>query len=134
MRTALLLMLAWCLVGDRATPAEPHRSPMDVAVVPGGRLALTANHSADSISLVDLEQGTVLAEQPSGRKPVAVACSRDGKRAAASNLGSGTITLLEIHGDTLTPIGQVAVGAFPRSLTFAPDGQTLYVAVAGTEE
>jgi cytochrome c peroxidase len=138
MRAVALMIVSlcsWCLGGEGiAAPAEPHRSPMDVAVLPGGRHALTANHTADSISLVDLEHGTILAEQPSGRQPVAVASSRDGRRAAVSNLWSGTLTLLEIHEATLKPVGQVAVGAFPRGLAFAPDGQTLYAAIAGAEE
>src|SRR5213593_1629863 len=70
---------------------EPHRSPMDLSVLPGGALVLTANHTSDTVSLVDLEAGKVVAEQPCGRKPVAVACSRDGRLAAVSNLWSGTI-------------------------------------------
>ncbi len=124
-----------CLVGEGFTSlAVPHRSPIDVAVLPGGRYALTANHTASSVSLVDLEQGTVLTEQPCGRKPVAVACSPDGKRAAVSNLWAGTLALLEIHGATLKPRGQVVVGAFPYGLTFAADGQTLYAALSGTDE
>src|SRR5262245_13031275 len=68
-----------------------HCSPIDVALISNGRLALVANHSADSVSLVDLEQGKVLAEQACGRKPVAVAVSADGKRAAVSNLWSGSL-------------------------------------------
>src|SRR5437899_2830228 len=76
----------------RAQP-ERHRSPTDVAVLPGGRLALTANHTSDSVSLIDLMAGTILAEQPCGRKPTAVACSRDGHHAAVSNLWDGTLTL-----------------------------------------
>jgi cytochrome c peroxidase len=63
-----------------------------------------------------------------------VACSRDGKRAAVSNLWSETVTLLEIYGTELRPVAQIRVGAFPRGLTFAPDGAALYVAVAGAEE
>src|SRR5262245_36537989 len=60
---------------------EPHRSPMDVAVLPDGRRVLTANHTADSASLIDLAAGRVLAELPCGHKPAAVACSADGRRA-----------------------------------------------------
>ncbi|HEV3259412.1 MAG TPA: cytochrome c peroxidase [Gemmataceae bacterium] len=109
--------------------AEPHRSPVDLAVLPDSRRALTANHTADSVSLVDLTAGTVLAEQACGRKPAAVACSRNGRRAAVSNLWSGTVTLLEVQKTALKPVGQAAVGPFPRGLAFAPDGRSLYVAV-----
>jgi DNA-binding beta-propeller fold protein YncE len=83
---------------------------------------------------VDLEQGKVLAEQPCGRKPAAVACSPDGTRAAVANLWSGTVTLLEIEKDRLKPAGEVVVGAQPRGLVFSADGKTVHAAVAGADE
>jgi DNA-binding beta-propeller fold protein YncE len=143
MRSFLASLISLCslclcgeLVGDPAAPqeTEPHRSPIAVALVPGGTLALTANHTADTVSLVDLRAGKVLSEPRTGSKPVAVACCRDGQRAAVSNLWSGTVTFLELHGLEVQVIGQVAVGAFPRGLVFAPAGKALYVAVAGADE
>jgi len=38
-------------------PSQPHRSPIDIALVGDGPLALVANHTADSVSLVDLDRG-----------------------------------------------------------------------------
>lgn len=110
---------------------EIHRSPIDVAVLPGGKRALAANHTADSVSLVDLVEGKVLAEQACGRKPAAVACSRDGRNAAVSNLWSGTVTLLNVRDSALVPVAEVALGSMPRGVVFAPDGKSLYVALAG---
>src|SRR5947209_11766705 len=138
----LYFALVWCPVclwAERnLCPApepgvERHRSPVDVAVLPGGR-ALTANQTADSVSLLDLAKGEVLAEQPCGRKPAGVACSRDGRRAAVSNLWSGTLTLLEVQATALRPVGTVAVGAEPRGAVFAPDGASVYVALSGANE
>jgi cytochrome c peroxidase len=80
---------------------------------------------------VDLTKGRVLAEKPCGQKPVAVACSPDGKWAAVSNLWSGTVSFFTIGANTLSRDREMKVGPFPRSLAFAPDGKTLYVAVAG---
>src|SRR5947209_6635876 len=91
-----------------ADEAEPHRSPVDLAVLPDGRRAVTANQTSDTVSLVDLEQGKVLAEVPCGRKPSGVAASPDGKRAAVSNLWSGTVALLEVEPAGLKPVGRVA--------------------------
>src|SRR5262245_47974137 len=131
----LLVLLAGR--GLRSAPEprpEPHRSPMDVAVLSGGQRALAANHTADSVSLIDLAEGKVLAEVSCERRPSAVACSPDGRRAAVSNLWSGTVTLLEIEAGTLRKLGTVAAGAQPRGLVFAPDGASLYVALAGSHE
>jgi cytochrome c peroxidase len=113
---------------------ELHRSPVDVVILADGRRVLTANHTADSVSLVDLGAGKVLAEQACGRKPAAVACSRDGRRAAASNLWSGSVTLLEIDDVHLRRLADVPVGHMPRGLAFAPNGRTLYVALSGAHE
>jgi cytochrome c peroxidase len=95
---------------------------------------LTANHTSDSVSLIDLRAGKVLAELPCGRKPVAVACSADGKRAAVSNLWSARVSLLEIEDSRLKQVGEARLGAFPRGLVFAPDGNTLYAAIGETDE
>lgn len=113
---------------------EPHRSPLDVVVLPDGRRAVTANHTADSVSLIDLAHGLVLAELPCGKKPAGVACSHDGKRVAVSNLWSGTISLFEVRDTKLEPAGTLQVGGAPRGVVFSPDGKSLYVAVTGLDE
>src|SRR5262245_17061392 len=129
---AALLLLATTVgsEGDPAPGGGPPRSPTALALLPGARLALTANEGADSASLVDLSSGRVLAEQPCGRRPCAVAVSPDGTRAAVSNLWSGSLTLLELRGEALQGVGTVPVGGAPRGLAFAPDGASLHAAVA----
>jgi cytochrome c peroxidase len=142
-KSCLVLALALCSLLPGAGPEvrsaadgrpEPHRSPADVAVLPDGRRALSANLTADSASLVDLVAGKVLAEATCGHRPAAVACSADGRRAAVSNLWSGTLTLLEVREAALRSGGEIAVGPLPRGLVFAPDGESLYAAVAGANE
>jgi DNA-binding beta-propeller fold protein YncE len=125
----MLLLIVAALDPLSSNPTVRHRSPVDVIVLPGGRLALTANQTADSVSLVDLRAGKVVAEAPSGRRPAAVACSPDGKHAAVSNLWSATISLFDVSPSGLTAAGAVDVGPFPRGLAFSPDGRTLYAAV-----
>jgi YVTN family beta-propeller protein len=115
-----------CLCG---LSADTNRSPIDIALLPGGRV-LTANHTADSVSLVDLENGKVLADVSCGRKPSAISCSRDGTRAVVCNLWSGTVTLIGVRRSSLDPLGGIAVGPLPRGSAFSPDGDTVYVTVA----
>lgn len=130
-------LLAW---GEAPRPSsveprgEPHRSPIDLAVLPGGTRALSANHTADSLSLLDLTAGTVLAEHACGRKPAGVACSADGRRAAVSNLWSGTVTLFDVGERSLRRLAEVEVGAQPRGLVFTPDGGSLYIAASAADE
>jgi cytochrome c peroxidase len=121
--------------GEKTLPVPPkHHSPIDVALISTGRLALVTNHTADSVSLVDLEQGKVLSEQACGRKPVAVAVSADGRRAAVSNLWSGSLTLLAVRDQMLEKLRDEPVGAFPRGLVFARDGKSLFAALSGQDE
>jgi len=145
MRNASCLFLAiLCLwgyfhapAGEKAhqnKPVELHRSPIDIALLADGGLAVVANHGADSVSLVDLEQGKALAEKACGRKPVAVAVSADGRRVAVSNLWSGSLTLLALRDKSLEKIRDVPVGAFPRGLVFSSDGRSIFVALAGQDE
>jgi YVTN family beta-propeller protein len=128
--SSILFSVSLCLCGESS---QPHRSPVDAALLPGGRLALTANHTSDSVSLVDLSAGKVVAELPCGRKPVAVACSPDGRHAAVSNLWSGTLSLFNVEGTTLKAVEEVRVGIQPRGLAFADKGR-LYVALSGSDE
>jgi cytochrome c peroxidase len=133
-----VLALAPLTFGDDPATLPPrndlHRSPIDLALLPGGRLALTANQTSDSASLIDLLDGRALVEQPCQRKPAGVACSRDGRRAAVSNLWSGSVTLLEIRERAVQLVAHVPVGSQPRGLVFAADGQSLYVALGGSHE
>jgi cytochrome c peroxidase/DNA-binding beta-propeller fold protein YncE len=114
-------------------PAEAHRSPIDLVLLPDGRRALTANHTAGSVSLLDLADGKVLCEAAAGDRPAGVGCSPDGKRAAVSNLWDGSVTVFDLTDGTLNHRRQIAVGPLPRGLLFARDG-SLFVAVSGADE
>ena len=101
---------------------------------PAAATLLTANHTADSVSLVDLTSAKVVAELPCGRKPAGVACSADGRRVAVSNLWSGSVTLFNVEGTSLQRAGTAQVGPAPRGVVFAPDGDSFYVALASANE
>jgi YVTN family beta-propeller protein len=131
--TAVLPCIAGLPQQSDKRPGLPHRSPCDLVVLPDGRRALTANHTADSVSLVDVLAGKVLAEAPCGRKPTAVACSADGRLAAVTNLWSSTVTLFAIEGESIRGLGEVEVGPQPRGLVFTADG-LVFVAVGGADQ
>jgi DNA-binding beta-propeller fold protein YncE len=132
---ALILAITLVSIHPAASNERPqvYRSPIDLTLLPGNR-ALTANHTADSLSLVDIDAGKILAEAPCGRRPAAVAASRDGRRAAVANLWSGSVSLFEIADDSLKFTAEVEVGGRPQGLAFAADGDHVYAAVGGTDE
>ncbi len=128
---SLALLASWQFT---SSPEEKHRSPIDLAALPDGKRALTANYTSDTVSLIDLESGKVVRELPCGKKPSAVACSADGRLAAVSNLWSDSVSLFAIDKDALKATGEVRVGPQPRGVVFGNDNRTLYVAVAGNDE
>ena len=80
---------------------DQHRSPSDVALIGDGHLALAANSTSGTVSLVDLREGRVLSELDCGLRPVAVSASPSGRQAAVSNWLSDSVTLLEISHNSL---------------------------------
>lgn len=145
---ALLLGLATLLavpslrptIGDDNAPtptpteAEPHRSPVALALSTDGSRLLTANQTSDSVSLVDTESGTVLDEIPTGEQPFGVALSPDGSRAAVVHWFGYDLAVLNVGSDSLEVTGRIEVGPEPRGVTIADDGKTAYVTLGVSNE
>ncbi len=101
-----------------APAANVDRSPIDIALFSDGRRALTANATADSVSLIDLTAGKVLTEIPVGRRPFDIALRPDGKEALISNTLANTVSVLAINGDKVSVLRIIPVGDEPRGLTY----------------
>ena len=132
---ALLLLLAW---GQPARHAAPpalavDRSPSDLALAPDGAFALTANTTADTVSLVDLKSGRVVVETGVGHGPFGIALARDGKTGVVTNRLADSITLLTVSPSGLKAEATIAVGDEPRGVAFAPDGKQAFVALSGED-
>ena len=109
----------------------PDRSPMDLALSPDAGWAVTANATSDTVSLVDLSAGKVVAEVPVGKRPFAVALS--GKLAVVTNTLSDSITLLEVDPPKLSALATIPVGDEPRGVAISKDGAKAIVALAGED-
>jgi YVTN family beta-propeller protein len=114
--------------------AEPHRSPVALALSADGARLLTANQTAGTVSLIDAEAGKVLAECPTGEKPAGVAFAPDGRRAVVSHWYGYDLAILDVGPDSLAVSGRVEVGPEPRGVAVAPDGKTAYVAIGVANE
>ncbi|MBI3726164.1 c-type cytochrome [bacterium] len=135
-RAALLVLTSLALVpqhGAAEGGGGKDRSPASLALSPDGRWAVTANATADTASLVDLDKGEVAAEVPVGKRPFAVALSRDGKRAVVTNWMSRSVSVLEVAPPALRTIGTVEVGYEPRGVAISPDGSRAFVALSGDD-
>ena len=128
--SALIASAPFAISGDPSTGgAEPHRSPIALALSGDGMRLLVANQTSDSVSLVDTSAGRVLAETPTGAKPAGVALSLDGRRGVVSHWYGKDVAVLDIGPDTVEVAGRVEVGPEPRGVAISRDGRTAYVAI-----
>jgi DNA-binding beta-propeller fold protein YncE len=124
--------------------------PINVAVSPDGKIALTADlgaattsdGSVDTISVVDLEakppriiDRVVVGDGPEGlaispKGDVAVAVILRGSGASKQDFfynKNGTINVLKIDGKRVTNIKEIEVGRLPEGAVFTPDGRYLLI-------
>lgn len=108
--------------------ADVDRSPVDLRLGPDETWLVTANETSNSIALVELPSGKVLDERACGKRPAAIALTRDGKLALVSCRYGGEVCLFEIADGRLNPNGAIEVGFEPHGVAVSADGQTAYVA------
>ena len=133
-RMVLGIGLTVSSVAARADGEGPHRSPVALALSVDGKRLLTANQTADSVSLVDTASGRVLDEVKTGEKPAGVAIASDGRRAVVAHWYGYDLAVIEVGGDKLKVGGRVEVGPEPRGVAISGDGATAYVAVGVENE
>jgi DNA-binding beta-propeller fold protein YncE len=132
------------LEGDKGIPY-----PAAIAVVGSAEAEklLVADNLSDDVLLLDAASGAVekrfdLSESdvvPS-TYPIALAVSRDGRRAFVALWNASEIVELDLAQkilgrklDLLKPASAVAPGTHPCAFAFSPDGDTLYVALSNRD-
>jgi YVTN family beta-propeller protein len=98
-------------------------SPHMVTLGPGGETAWTSNSGSGSISVVNLESGTVEAVVPIGQNPQGSTLSADGTRVYVTNMGSNSISVIDTR--TRRVVGEIRTGTGPARVFLSPDGKTL---------
>jgi DNA-binding beta-propeller fold protein YncE len=121
----------------------------NVAVVPGGKIALTSDNggagssdgSVDTASVIDLEANPPrvidrvvvgdgpegLAVSPSGNVAVSVILAGSNNKPAWFYKRNGYVTVLKIDGKKVTAGKQIEVGGLPEAAVFTPDGKYVLV-------
>lgn len=103
-----------------------HRRPHGVEWLPDGRhVAVTAERSR-ALLLVDVEQGRLSAVLATDQEVShMVALGRDGARAYVANIGSGSVTALDL--EAKTRLATVPTGEGAEGIALTPDGGQLWV-------
>jgi DNA-binding beta-propeller fold protein YncE len=115
---------------EQSPQPVPENSPVDLVLTPDETCIVTLCQVANSISLVDLTAGKVIARAPCGDRPSSIAVSPDGRRVLATASFSGELFIYDLSGDRLNQIGSVSLGFEPRGVAISPDGELAYVALS----
>ncbi len=137
---AIVLPNGWRITPAAAT-TELGTLPVHIAADPSGRwLAISnAGYGQLSIDIVEASSGRIVAAQPIRRTFYGLAFSPDGTKLYASTAADGGLARYDFDpaSGSLHEAGGFAAGgkgAWVNGLAVAPDGKTVYAAIAGLDE
>lgn len=113
-------------------PEQIDRSPVDLVIGPTAKnpqWILTVNQTSNSVSLVDLDNGSVLHELPVGKHPTGIVLHPDGQNVFVSSSYTDTIHSLKIQNGKIEPVATWDAPGQPTGLAITPDGNRLMVAM-----
>lgn len=102
-----------------------------LALAKDNRTLVAANTFSNSLSVIDLPQPELRVEIPVGLDPRSVALTADGARAVTANRGDGTLSLVELASQTVTPIA--LDGVYPYGVVVGDDDRA-YVSLQGSDQ
>jgi YVTN family beta-propeller protein len=108
---------------DLGTYTRPH----GVVPIAGSPLKLiVTSETTQNVITVDADKGVVLSAVPTGAQGShMVAVQTDGKRAYTANVGSGTMTAIDLASGKAT--GSVTIGPRSEGLATTPDGNEVWI-------
>ena len=102
-----------------------HRRPHGLAWLSGSRVAVTTEGSRHLI-VVDVSDGTIVQAVETGQEiSHMVAVTPDGKRAFVANIGSGSVTAIDLEEGR--KLGDIATGDGAEGIAVTPDGEHVWV-------
>lgn len=104
-----------------------YRRPHGVQWLADNRRAVVTAEANKTLLLVDADAGTVLAAMATGQDVShMVALGPDGARAFVANIGSGSVTAVDLRARAV--VGTVATGRGAEGIDVTPDGRRVFVA------
>ena len=122
---------------DAAAPARsidlsPHQRPHGIAFLPGDSLLVVTSETSRAILLVGFRDGTVRAAIPTGQNGTHIlAVGPGGRKVYTANVGSGTVTEIDLATRAVTRTFDVGPGSEGAALS--PDGRRLWAASMGRD-
>lgn len=103
-----------------------HVRPHGAAFLPDHRTLVVTAERSGALVLVDVVTGTIVREEPTGQMlGHMVALSPDSKTAYVANITPGTLSIVDLAGDT--PPAVVKVGTMTEAIAASPDGKMVWM-------
>jgi YVTN family beta-propeller protein len=99
-----------------------------VAASPDAKRAYVANIGSGSVTVVDLAEGKVVKDIPTGEGAEGIAITPDGREVWVTNRGADTVSVLDTK--TLAIAATLKVPQFPIRVKLTPDGKRALVSCA----
>jgi len=109
-----------------AAHAASYKSPINLAFSPKGDLVYVANHTADSVGVIDTAKGKLLTEIPVGKSPTDIAVTANGGILYVSNTHSQSVSVIDTKSRKV--VASIPCGFEPRGIALSADGARLYAA------
>ncbi|HEY0150300.1 MAG TPA: beta-propeller fold lactonase family protein [Allosphingosinicella sp.] len=110
----------------RTIDIAPNAGPHGLVWLKDGRLIATTERSK-SLTIIDTAKADAVSSIQTGQEGThMVAVSPDGRLAFTANIGSASVSVIDLHEGR--KIRDVIVGGAPEGIAISPDGHTLWVA------
>ena len=104
-----------------------YRRPHGIAWLPDGRHVVVTVEANQAVLLIDVEQGVVVQAIPTDQLGThLLVTSRDGRRAYTANIGSGSVSMIDLV--ARVRLKTTMTGKFPEAIDLSPDAKQLWTA------
>lgn len=103
-----------------------------VALTPDEKRAFVANIGSGSMTAIDLENGELIANVPTGDGAEGITVTPDGRYVWVTNRGADTVSVIDAN--TLEIVKTLPSASFPIRAEATPDGQWVLVSNARSDE
>jgi YVTN family beta-propeller protein len=107
------------------------KSPTGIASSPTRNEIYVVNTDSNSVSIIDAERNTVVANIGLDRAPYFIDVSADGNRAYVANSASNNVSVIDLTGRKV--VATIGVGIAPGMARVTPDGKTVVVSNRGQD-
>jgi YVTN family beta-propeller protein len=124
-RGRLLIFDTATMSPEGATAVEVGRSPQHVIMDAPSAFAYVTNGEDNTLSVVDIQQRTVILEIRTGKSPHGLRMSPDAREIYVANTGDDSVSVIDVAG--AQEVAVIPVGKAPVQVGFTPDGGRVYV-------